>query len=389
MTASTSRPGEPAGRDLGLGHGRRGEHERRVGAVRRADPPQPAQHLGDVGAEDPAVVVALVDHDVAQRAQERAPSAAWPGSSERCSMSGLVRTYSAWSRAQSRCSRRAVAVVGGDPDVEAERGEPGAAGPGPAPWWGRGRARWRRAPARPAAAARSRSARAAGRPATCRRRCRWRARRAARRAPRSAAAAWCCHGRSTPRARVRRDARAGGTQSGQRRRRAGRGGQHARGGSAGPRARARRPAGRTRSATTRRRAPRAGVTRQSWQTAPTSRTRPTDGALTLAASDRQCCATLHELGSAWFHWPAECRVGDCPATAAESQGDARGPDSCDARGRRARPSSRSVARSTSTPRPSCATRSPSWSPPAPTTSSSTWRRSSSSTPPVSACSSAA
>ena len=98
-------PGQPAGRELGLGDGGRGQDERRGGAVGGADPAQPAQDVGDVGAEDAAVVVALVDHDVAAASPGTPPSAAWPGSSERCSMSGLVRTYSAWSRAQSRCSR--------------------------------------------------------------------------------------------------------------------------------------------------------------------------------------------------------------------------------------------------------------------------------------------
>ena len=44
-----------------------------VGAVRRAHPPQPAQHLRDVRAEQPAVGVALVDDHVAQPAQERRP----------------------------------------------------------------------------------------------------------------------------------------------------------------------------------------------------------------------------------------------------------------------------------------------------------------------------
>ena len=43
-------------------------------AVVGADPPQPAQHRGDVRAEDPPVAVALVDHDVAQVAQEARPS---------------------------------------------------------------------------------------------------------------------------------------------------------------------------------------------------------------------------------------------------------------------------------------------------------------------------
>ena len=35
---------------------------------------QPSQHLGDVGAEHPAVVVALVDHDVAQGPEEAGPA---------------------------------------------------------------------------------------------------------------------------------------------------------------------------------------------------------------------------------------------------------------------------------------------------------------------------
>ena len=96
--------GQPRRGTLRLGDRGRGQDERRVRAVVRADPPQPAQHLGDVGAEDAAVVVALVDDDEAQRPRNAAHRS-WPGSSERCSMSGLVSTYSAWSRAQSRCSR--------------------------------------------------------------------------------------------------------------------------------------------------------------------------------------------------------------------------------------------------------------------------------------------
>ncbi len=63
-------PGEPAGRGLRLGHGRRRQHERRVGAVARADPPQPSEHLADVGPEDAAVVVGLVDHHEPQTGEE-------------------------------------------------------------------------------------------------------------------------------------------------------------------------------------------------------------------------------------------------------------------------------------------------------------------------------
>ena len=40
-------------------------------------------------------------------------------------MSGLVRTYSAWSRVQSRCSRGLSPSWVVDPDVEAEREQPG------------------------------------------------------------------------------------------------------------------------------------------------------------------------------------------------------------------------------------------------------------------------
>ena len=66
-------------------------------------------------------------------------------------MSGLVRTYSAWSRAQSRSSRVLSPSWVDDPDVEPERPQRRPTGRGPAPWSARGRARWRPAgPARPA-----------------------------------------------------------------------------------------------------------------------------------------------------------------------------------------------------------------------------------------------
>ena len=44
-----------------------------VGAVHRADPAEPPEDLRDVRAEDAAVVVALVDHDVAQLGEEPRP----------------------------------------------------------------------------------------------------------------------------------------------------------------------------------------------------------------------------------------------------------------------------------------------------------------------------
>ena len=65
--------GQPARRDLGLRDCRRGEHERRVGAVQTGDATEPPDHLGHVGAEHAAVVVALVDDDVAQAPEEPAP----------------------------------------------------------------------------------------------------------------------------------------------------------------------------------------------------------------------------------------------------------------------------------------------------------------------------
>jgi len=67
--------GQARGGGLGRGHRGGGEHERRLGPVGGADPPQPAQDLRDVGAEDAAVVVALVDDDIAQRRPEAGPAA--------------------------------------------------------------------------------------------------------------------------------------------------------------------------------------------------------------------------------------------------------------------------------------------------------------------------
>ena len=57
----------------GIADRRAREAERRVRAVVLADPPEPAQHVRDVAAEDPALRVQLVDHDVAQPHHERGP----------------------------------------------------------------------------------------------------------------------------------------------------------------------------------------------------------------------------------------------------------------------------------------------------------------------------
>ncbi len=186
--------GEPGGRALGVGGGRRGQHEHRVGAVARADPAQPAQHLGDVGAEDPAVGVALVDDDPPQPAEE-------PG------QVGVPRQHPAVQHVRVGEQQagvpadpvallaRGVPVVGRRPHGGQARARgPRAADRWPAPSWARGTGRL---PGRRRAA---RRAPAGGTRATCRWPCRWpappscRPRRGRRRAP------------GAPRARVCRPA---------------------------------------------------------------------------------------------------------------------------------------------------------------------------------------
>ncbi len=66
--------GETAGGHRGLGGGRGGQQEDGRGAVAGAEAAQTAQDLGDMGAEDPAVGVALVDDDVLQRLEEGGPA---------------------------------------------------------------------------------------------------------------------------------------------------------------------------------------------------------------------------------------------------------------------------------------------------------------------------
>ena len=106
--------GQPVGVHLGLGHGGRGEHERRVGAVRRAHAPQPAQHLRHVGAEHAAVVVALVDHDVAQRPQEAGPAVV-SGQQRAVQHVGVGQDVLGVVARPLPLLSRAVAVVGGEP----------------------------------------------------------------------------------------------------------------------------------------------------------------------------------------------------------------------------------------------------------------------------------
>src|SRR5438876_692669 len=58
----------------GVGDRRRGEQELRLGAVDRSEPPQPAQYVRDVRAEDTAVDMRLVHDHVAEVREHVAPA---------------------------------------------------------------------------------------------------------------------------------------------------------------------------------------------------------------------------------------------------------------------------------------------------------------------------
>ena len=73
-SSSNGEPGEPLGELARVGDRRRGHHEARLGAVDPRHPPQPAQHVRDVRAEDAAVGVGLVHHDPAEVGEEVAPA---------------------------------------------------------------------------------------------------------------------------------------------------------------------------------------------------------------------------------------------------------------------------------------------------------------------------
>ena len=104
---STADDRRPTRRDGGLGrvgHGRRGQHEHRLGAVARGRSGAAGAARADVRAEHPAVGVALVD-----RRRRRAGAACsdhrwWAGRIPRCSMSGLVTIQRECRRTQSRSS---------------------------------------------------------------------------------------------------------------------------------------------------------------------------------------------------------------------------------------------------------------------------------------------
>ena len=116
--------GEPARRQLGLGHGGGGQDERGGGAVGGAQPTQPTYDVGDMGAEDAAVVVTLVDHDVLQRAQEPGPALV-AGEERTVQHVGVGEDVLSMVARPVALLVAAVAVVGGDPYVETERTDRG------------------------------------------------------------------------------------------------------------------------------------------------------------------------------------------------------------------------------------------------------------------------
>ena len=67
-------PGEVGGVLARVADGGRGQDEPRLGAVERGHPPQPAQDVGHVAAEHPAVGVGLVDDHVAEVEEEVVPA---------------------------------------------------------------------------------------------------------------------------------------------------------------------------------------------------------------------------------------------------------------------------------------------------------------------------
>ena len=73
-------------------------------AIEFADALQPAQHIAEMAAEDAAIGVQLVQHDVAQIFEQARPASVWWGRIPVCSMSGLVRTMWLFSRMALRAS---------------------------------------------------------------------------------------------------------------------------------------------------------------------------------------------------------------------------------------------------------------------------------------------
>ena len=166
MTREVVEPGQALGQLARVGDRGAGEHEARGGPVGVRDPPQPAQHVADVGAEHAAVDVRLVDHHQREVGEEVAPRAV-VGQDPQVQHVGVgeddVGAAADRRRCSAACRRRRSRGAGGRRRTRAAR----APGPARAPWPGTGTARapWRRGTARRASGA--------GSTATSPTRCRW------------------------------------------------------------------------------------------------------------------------------------------------------------------------------------------------------------------------
>ncbi len=67
------RTDQPRGEFAGIGDRRGRENELRVPAVKSRDALEPAQHVGQMAAENAAIHVQLIDHDIAQIFEQARP----------------------------------------------------------------------------------------------------------------------------------------------------------------------------------------------------------------------------------------------------------------------------------------------------------------------------
>ena len=105
---------QPLGQLLRVCQRRRGAKEVRVAAVEAADALQAAQHVGHVAAEDAAVGVQLVQHHVAQAAQQFGPLR-MVGQDAGVQHVGIRQDGTCLASDAAALALRGVAVVGGGP----------------------------------------------------------------------------------------------------------------------------------------------------------------------------------------------------------------------------------------------------------------------------------
>ena len=98
-----------------IGNRRRRADERRIRAVVLADPPQPAQHIGQVAAEHSAIGMELVDHDVAKVLEQLRP-ARMVRQDPRVNHVGVGQHDMRAAADRATCVLRRIAVVGEDAD---------------------------------------------------------------------------------------------------------------------------------------------------------------------------------------------------------------------------------------------------------------------------------